>query len=77
MTGLNNVKTNNKIQCMQYMKTLLQPSRSLSVTTFNTVQKTMNADVNVTTQPQDKSSPGDEIPERDVTCHLLCLLIYQ
>jgi len=23
-----------------------------------------------------KSSPGDEIPERDVTYHLICLLIY-
>ena len=25
---------------------------------------------------EDKSSSGDEIPERDVTYHLLCLLIY-
>ena len=49
-------------------------TRKLSLHTLSNLQK--NSVLLTTKICLNKSSSGDEIPERDVTYHLICLLIF-
>ena len=42
--------------------------------TYNVLSETLILYTTTTVLMLHKSSPGDEIPERDVTYHLICLL---